>query len=83
MILIDQNQTKKRSHFRGNANSLFAALTMKPPNEHEKKRLKTKSELLVRRLKSKASSDERKNELLLRQIIAYLALEFKQVQLEF
>ena len=58
---------------------LFNDLTLKELTEEEKKKLKLKGKGLLKRLRSKNPKEKRQNELLLRQIIAYLSLEFGKV----
>ena len=60
--------------------SLFSELTIRALTDEEKTKLRTKTKNLLKKLRSKAPNDKRENELLLRQIIAYLSLEFRKVR---
>ena len=60
--------------------SLFSELTLRELSDEEKEKVRIKTKSLLKRLRSKAPQDKRQNELLLRQIIAYLALEFQKVR---
>ena len=59
--------------------SLFSKLTKQKLNDEEKKNLKIKSLKMHKRLRSRVPKDKLKNELLLRQIISYLTIEFEKV----
>ena len=56
--------------------SLFRELTLRHLSDEDKDKLRAKAAKLVRRMRAKDPEAKRQNELLLRQVIAYLALEF-------
>ena len=82
-ITLKQGGAGKSRKSKKNAkeSSLFAELTVRELTQEEKDRLRLKSNGLIKRMRSKDPKDKRKNELLLRQIIAYLSLEFNKVAL--
>ena len=61
--------------------TLFDTLTESPLTTEETEKLRLKAMKLTRRLLSKAPQDRDQNMMLLRQMIYYLALEFKKVKL--
>ena len=63
--------------------SLFSELTLRALTEEEKEKLRFKTKGLLRRLRSLKPQDKRENEFLLRQIIAYMSLEFRKVSAYF
>jgi uncharacterized membrane protein len=74
--------TKKKNQNR-KVETLFSTLTLRELTDTEKDRLKIKAKSLLKRMRSKAPEDRVKNELFLRQIIAYLSMEFDKVSLNF
>ena len=63
--------------------SLFSELTVRALTDEEKKKLRYQTKTLLKRLRSLKPQDKRENELLLRQIIAYMSLEFRKVSAYF
>ena len=63
--------------------SLFEKITEMPVTEEDKNRIKKLSKTIIKRLNSREPSDRRKNELLLKQIVLYLAAEYNTVNIYF
>ena len=59
--------------------TLFEKITEMPVTEEDKDRVKKLSKTIIKRLNSREPTDRRKNELLLKQIVLYLAAEYNTV----